>query len=119
LLLGRNVGAAAVVIAGWGLLIDLLPPVFQLRLLRIASPGRGATASAIGITVLNLGIAAGAALGGAVLDHLPVAALPGVAAAVIAVAALGLAGSAAHDGYRERMQKRIRPGNGLSSSVRG
>ncbi|SCG78481.1 hypothetical protein [Micromonospora humi] len=60
------------------------------HLLRNATPGREATAGAIGITVLNLGIAAGATLGGAVLDRRPAGALPAVAAVVIAAAALGL-----------------------------
>ncbi|MCZ7438654.1 MFS transporter [Micromonospora sp. WMMC241] len=90
LLLDRHLAVAVAVVAGWGLLIGLLPPVFQTHLLRIATPGREATAGAIGITVLNLGIAAGATLGGAVLDRRPAGALPVVAAVVIAVAALGL-----------------------------
>ncbi|MGK5685582.1 MFS transporter [Actinoplanes sp. URMC 104] len=89
-LLDRGVAAAAVVIAGWGVLIGVLPPVYQTHLLRIAPPGREATASAIGITVLNLGIAAGALLGGVVLQRWQAAALPAVAAVVIAVAAAGL-----------------------------
>lgn len=90
LLLDLHLSVAVVVIAGWGVLIGLLPPVFQMHLLRIASPGREAASGAIGITVLNLGIATGATLGGAVLDNWQAGALPAVAAAVIAAATFGL-----------------------------
>lgn len=91
LLLDLHLAVAIVVVAGWGVLIGLLPPVFQTHLLRIASPGREATSGAIGITVLNLGIATGAMLGGAVLDTWQAGALPAVAAIVIAIATVGLA----------------------------
>jgi predicted MFS family arabinose efflux permease len=90
LLLDVHLVVAVVVIAGWGVLIGLLPPVFQTHLLRIASPGREAASGAIGITVLNLGIAAGAFLGGRVFDNWQAGALPVVATVVIAVAAVGL-----------------------------
>ncbi|MEU9949282.1 MFS transporter [Streptomyces sp. NPDC047939] len=90
LLLNLHLSVAVVVIAGWGVLIGLLPPVFQMHLLRIASPGREAASGAIGITVLNLGIATGATLGEAVLDNWQAGALPAVAAAVIAAATFGL-----------------------------
>jgi DHA1 family inner membrane transport protein len=52
--------------------------------------GWRASFGAIGITVLNLGIAAGAALGGLVLDWRGAATLPVAAAALIAVAAVEL-----------------------------
>ncbi|MFE2057046.1 MFS transporter [Streptomyces sp. NPDC059446] len=90
LLLDLHLAVAVVVIAGWGVLIGLLPPVFQMHLLRIASPGREATSGAIGITVLNLGIATGATLGGVVLDNWQAGALPAVAAITIAIATVGL-----------------------------
>ena len=80
--------AAFAVLAIWGALIGLLPPVFQIRLLRTAAPGTEARAGAIGITVLNLGIAAGAALGGLTIRSFSVDALPVVAAAVIATSAV-------------------------------
>ena len=90
LLLDVHLVMAIVVVAAWGALIGLLPPVFQTRLLRIASPGREAASGAIGITVLNLGIATGAFVGGRVLDTWQADALPVVATAVTAVAAAGL-----------------------------
>ncbi|MGW2477838.1 MFS transporter [Streptomyces sp. NPDC001665] len=90
LLLHLHLAVAVVVIAGWGVLIGLLPPIFQMHLLRIASPGREAASGAIGITVLNFGIATGATLGGAVLDNWQAKALPAVAAAVMVAATFGL-----------------------------
>ena len=89
-LVGVGPLAAVLAVAVWGVLIGLLPPVFQTRLLRMAPPGAEAVTGAIGVTVLNLGIAAGAALGGLVLDRRGAAALPVVAAALIAVAAVEL-----------------------------
>lgn len=86
-LIGVNPAAG---VAAWGVLIGLLPAVFQTRLLRMAAPGAEAVTGAIGVTVLNLGIAAGAALGGVLLAAYGVRTLPVAAAAVIAVAAIGL-----------------------------
>jgi predicted MFS family arabinose efflux permease len=74
----------------WGLLIGLLPPVFQTRMLRLAPPSAQALAGAIGITVLNLGIAAGAAVGGLVVSVATARSLPGAATAVLATAGLVL-----------------------------
>jgi len=89
-LVGAGTGAAVAVVALWGALIGLLPPTFQTRLLRLAPRGWEAVAGAVGITVLNVGIAVGAALGGLVVEHRGAAALPAVAAAVTAAAAVGL-----------------------------
>ena len=47
------------VVAVWGVLIGLLPPVFQTRVTRLAAlPVRDA-AGAVAITALNVGIALG------------------------------------------------------------
>ncbi|MFG1677108.1 MFS transporter [Micromonospora sp. NPDC049282] len=119
LLLDRHLAVAVVVVAGWGLLIGLLPPVFQTHLLRIASPGREATAGAIGITVLNLGIAAGATLGGAVLDHRQAGALPVVAAVVIAVATIGLAAGGARGRRAARSERVAAREGGTAGQVSG
>ena len=67
-------------------MIGLLPPVFMTRLLRVAPPGRETTAGAVGVAVLNLGIAAGATVGGVVVAAAGARALPPVAAAVVTVA---------------------------------
>jgi MFS transporter, DHA1 family, inner membrane transport protein len=48
-------------------LIGLLPPVFQTRVTRLAAPPVRDAAGAVAITALNVGIAAGAALGGLAL----------------------------------------------------
>jgi predicted MFS family arabinose efflux permease len=85
-LLGAGPAVAVAVLGFWGVLIGLLPPVFMTRLLRVAPPGRAAAAGAVGVTALNLGIAAGATAGGAVVDLAGVRALPGIAAGVVAVA---------------------------------
>jgi len=66
--------------------IGLLPPVFMTRLLRVAPPGRETTAGAVGVAVLNIGIAAGATVGGAVVAEAGARALPPVAAAAVIVA---------------------------------
>jgi len=82
--------AAVTVIVVWGALIGVMPPVFQTRLMRIAPPGARTAAGGLGITVLNLGIAAGAATGGFVLDRWGAGPLPLAATAVTVLAALAL-----------------------------
>jgi predicted MFS family arabinose efflux permease len=77
---------AAAVIGLWGALIGVLPPVFMTRLLRLAPPGREATVGAVGVAVLNLGIAAGATAGGVLVDRVGVRALPPTAAVAVAAA---------------------------------
>ncbi len=54
-------------VAIWGLAIGAFPPILQARVLRIASARFRSVAGSIVITVLNLGIAAGAAIGGVAL----------------------------------------------------
>jgi predicted MFS family arabinose efflux permease len=83
---GLGPAVAAVAVGSWGLLIGFLPPVFMTRLLRAAPPGREAAAGAVGVAVLNLGIAAGATAGGVVVDRVTVRALPPAAAGVVALA---------------------------------
>lgn len=84
---GHGAAAAAGSVAVWGLLIGLLPPVFQTRLLRSVEPNQRSTAGAVAVTVLSLGIAAGALAGGQVLDNLGVDALPLTAAVLTSTAA--------------------------------
>ena len=94
MLLGNGLTVAIVVLVGWGAMIGLLPPVFQTRLLRLATPGQEAPAGAVAVTVLNLGIAAGAAGGGVVVGTWGTSALPAVATAISAVATALLIGAA-------------------------
>jgi DHA1 family inner membrane transport protein len=92
-LLDRGLAAAAATVVIWGVLIGLLPPVFQARIVRTAPPAAQAAAGAAAITVLNIGIALGAAVGGGVLNAYGAAALAPAAAVVISVAAAGLLAS--------------------------
>jgi predicted MFS family arabinose efflux permease len=86
LLLLPNSGAAGyALLLPWGVLIGLLPPVFQARVLRSASERFRPFAGAVVVVTLNLGIAAGALLGGGVLDTLGLASLTLVALAPVAV----------------------------------
>jgi predicted MFS family arabinose efflux permease len=87
LLLGAHPAAAVAVVAVWGLLIGLLPPVFQTRVTRLAAPAVRDVAGAVAVTALNVGIAAGAALGGLVLAR------SGPTGLVLAAAGLAAAGA--------------------------
>ncbi len=109
-LLGAGPAVAVAVLGFWGLLIGLLPPVFMTRLLRAAPPGRAAAVGAVGVTALNLGIAAGAVAGGAVVDVAGVRALPGVATGVVAVACATLLLGAFRSGPRLRTGRTAPPG---------
>ena len=93
-------------VAVWGVLIGLLPPVFQTRMTRIAAPEIRDVAGAVAITALNVGIAAGAALGGLVLARSGPTGLVLAAAGVAAAGALVLvvrepAVAPGNDGARE------------------
>lgn len=75
-------------VVAWGAAVGLLPAAMQARVLRLASPRFRPAAGSVVVTVLNLGVAVGAALGACVVDtegaHLaPVA---------LFTAALGVAG---------------------------
>ncbi|WP_448610587.1 MFS transporter [Geodermatophilus sp. URMC 60] len=89
-LVGTHPAVALAVIAVWGVLIGLLPPVFQTRMARIAAPGIRDVAGAVAITALNVGIAGGAALGGLVLARSGPTGLVLTAAGVAAAGALVL-----------------------------
>ncbi len=87
LLLGAHPVVAFAVVAVWGVLIGLLPPVFQTRVTRLAAPAVRDAAGAVAVTALNVGIAAGAALGGLVLAR------SGSAGLVLAATAVATAGA--------------------------
>jgi predicted MFS family arabinose efflux permease len=82
------VGLAVVVV--WGVASGALPALAQTMILRLAGTDRRSLAGALIPVVFNLGIAIGAALAALVVDASGVAALPPLAAAVVAVAAVGL-----------------------------
>ncbi|TNC44170.1 MFS transporter, partial [Mumia zhuanghuii] len=98
--LDTRTAVALAVIAVWGTMIGLFPPVFQATVMRIASPAARGAAGAVVVTALNLGIAAGAASGAWLLENRGVEALAPVAAAMMTGAALGLVVSAVRSGGR-------------------
>ena len=59
-------------VTAWGFAIGAFPPILQARVLRVSSPSFRTLAGSIVVTVLNIGIAAGATLGGATLQRGPV-----------------------------------------------
>ncbi|SDM94961.1 Predicted arabinose efflux permease, MFS family [Geodermatophilus siccatus] len=106
LLVGTHPAVAVTLVAIWGVLIGLLPPVFQTRVTRIAAPEIRDVAGAVAITALNVGIAAGAALGGLVLARSGPTGLVLAAAGAAAAGALVLlvrrpAVAPGNDGARE------------------
>lgn len=56
-------------LAVWGLAIGGFPPILQARVLRLSSTAFRPLAGSVVITVLNLGIAGGATLGGLALGY--------------------------------------------------
>lgn len=121
------VPVAALVVALWGAMIGILPPAVQTHLLRVASPERRDAAGALTVTIFNLGIGAGSALGGLVASRGSLGALPWIAAAVAGVGVLVLAwpgagvppaGSAARS-RRIATDRSTREGAGLSGDGRG
>jgi predicted MFS family arabinose efflux permease len=83
-------GVVAVAVAGWGLLLGLLPPLLQNAVIGAASPSYKDSAGAILVSTFNLGIATGATLGGVVFDTAGLAWLLPSAVVAAAVSALGL-----------------------------
>lgn len=86
--------AFTVGVAVWGFAIGLFPPLLQARGLRVASPPARSLAGSIIITVFNLGIAGGAAIGGVLYGLGPTSLLIGATVAM-GVGAAGLACTAA------------------------
>ncbi|WP_308797316.1 MFS transporter [Agromyces silvae] len=83
------VGIAVVTV--WGVASGALPALAQTMILRLAGPERRALAGALIPVVFNLGIAIGAALAALAVSAAGVEVLPPLGAAVVAVAAVGLA----------------------------
>ncbi|MFT2690922.1 hypothetical protein [Clavibacter zhangzhiyongii] len=90
-------GLWAVAIPGfllWGLAFGAIPSLLQTRMLHAAHASFRDTASAFYTTAFNVGIGGGALVGGALLDGLGIASLPGAYLVVMAVAAVLVVGSA-------------------------
>lgn len=85
------------VAAAWGVLVGLFPVALQSRVMAQASPEFRDQAGAIVMTVLNLGLALGAALGSAVTAVADVRLVPLWAAALAAVAVVPLLLTASSD----------------------
>lgn len=84
-------GAALVaVLVLWGIALGAIPALFFARTLGVAPPGGRDTASALAVVSFNFGIAAGAVVGGLLVDSVGAGSTPVVAAA-FAVAAFAVA----------------------------
>lgn len=68
---GGRPGSFIIGVGVWGLAIGAFPPILQARVLRLSSSSFQPLAGSIVVTVLNLGVAAGATLGGIVLPRGP------------------------------------------------
>jgi DHA1 family inner membrane transport protein len=93
-LVGGHAAAGLGVVLAWGVVSGALPPLAQTEIFRLAGPEHRSTAGALIPVVFNGGIAVGAALAALLVARSGVAALPVPTAAVVAAAALGLAGAA-------------------------
>lgn len=83
---------AVALLLPWGLSIGLLPPVFQATVLRTAFATFRPAAGGVVVVTLNSGIAAGALLGGRVLDGPGLPDLPLIALIPVALGLLLLIG---------------------------
>jgi predicted MFS family arabinose efflux permease len=101
-------GLAVAVASVTGLVLGALPIFMQAAVIRIA-PRAAETASALNASAFNTGIAGGALLGGLVVDHVGISALPWLAAV------LCLAGTAAM--VRDRRVGLIAPATSLQPRV--
>lgn len=86
----HDVATALLAVGLWGGVIGALPVIFQVRLLALASEAYRPTAGAVMVVALNLGVAAGAALGGLVHQQAGAAPLPIIAAGLALAAAVAL-----------------------------
>jgi MFS transporter, DHA1 family, inner membrane transport protein len=92
----RSSTAYVAVVIGWGALIGVLPVALQANVMRAASEQFRNTAGSILVTVLNLGIGAGAALGSFIAASASLTALPFIAAATTTLAIAPLAALRSH-----------------------
>ncbi len=77
----------------WGGFIGLFPPAMQVRVLRLASPQFRPAAGGVVVTVLSLGVAGGAALGGLIVgSEVAASGVEGLAPVALLVGAFGAFG---------------------------
>jgi DHA1 family inner membrane transport protein len=84
-LIGANAVLVGVALAAWGLVGFGIVPSFQLRVISLAGPGADLAAT-LGNSAVNIGIAAGAAVGGATVSATGVGNVPLIAAIVCLIA---------------------------------
>ncbi|MFD2796200.1 MFS transporter [Promicromonospora vindobonensis] len=88
---GVHPAVGIAVVVAWGVVSGGMPPFAQTLILRLAGPERRSFAGALIPVLFNGGIAVGAGLGSLVVAGSGVTAVPPLAAAVVGVAAVGLA----------------------------
>lgn len=91
-----------VVVVAWATASGALPALAQTLILRLAGTEHRSFAGALIPVLFNLGIAVGAALASLVVGSTGIAALPALAAAVVAAAVVGLAVGHARRSPRDR-----------------
>ena len=93
--MGVPVAVGVVAVLAWGASAALLPPLLQSAVIRV-TPGQPEQASALYVTVFQVGIAAGSIIGGAVYAHAGIAAVVTVSSVLfgLAFAAVLLRGDA-------------------------
>src|SRR5699024_9050000 len=91
MLLGGSAVADVGIVLVWGLAVGGLGPAIQARMMRQAGARHRATAGTLMPVAMNLGIAAGSALGSGVLDRASLEALAPVALVPTLLALVGFA----------------------------
>ena len=94
--LGAHPATDVALVVAWAAATAAVPALTQTLLFRIGGAGLRSTVGAIVPVTFNLGIAAGAALGSAVVDGVGLAWLPAPTAGVAAVAATALVAARRH-----------------------
>jgi predicted MFS family arabinose efflux permease len=85
--LAGNQGGLIVALAVWGLANTALYPICQVRVMQSATHAQ-ALAGTLNVSMANAGIGLGAIIGGAAINHIGVAIIGYIAAAIALVAVL-------------------------------
>jgi predicted MFS family arabinose efflux permease len=116
LTLTRATGVAAGLIAVWGAAAAALPVVLNSAVLRVAGTGRDAASGAY-VVAYQIGISAGAALGGLLLTERSAAALPACSALVLATGTALVLGTPGCWGRQRRAGDRTFTGRRITGVV--